>query len=156
MKSYQQLMEELKNWKDVKNSNVKREAGKLLKALDKDEVLAYSVEHGEFTVFEDEMEFIQAQKGKGEKMKWIKVEEQSIDGEKLNETFKFKGAVKHGFLEKSDEKWVKELKKKGWVIDEFIVSSKGFEITIKKGSRTMEFTEKNPQLALKTAAEKAR
>jgi hypothetical protein len=85
MKTYKLFTEELKNWKDVKNSHVKREAGKLLKALDKNEVLAYSVEHGEFTVFKDEMEYIKAQKGKGKAMKWLKVEGKSIDGQKLEE-----------------------------------------------------------------------
>lgn len=156
MKSYKLFSEELKKWKDVKNSHVKREAGKLLKALDKNEVLAYSVEHGEFTVFKDEMEFVQAQKGKGKAMKWLKVEGKSIDGQKLEEVFSFKGAVKHGFLDKYDEKYVKELKKKGWDIQEFILTGKGFEIVIKKGSKEMEFTDKTPEKALQQASKKAR
>ena len=156
MKTYKLFAEELKKWKDVKNSHVKREAGKLLKALDKNEVLAYSVEHGEFTVFKDEMEYIKAQKGKGKAMKWLKVEDKSIDGQKLEEAFSFKGAVKHGFLDKSDEKYVKDLKKKGWDIEEFILTGKGFEIVIKKGSKEVEYTDKRPELALKKAAEKAK
>ena len=156
MKTYKLFTEELKNWKDVKNSHVKREAGKMLKALDKNEVLAYSVEHGEFTIFKNEMEYIKAQKGKGKAMKWLKVEDKSIDGQKLEEAFSFKGAVKHGFLEKSDEKYVKELKKKGWDIEEFILTGKGFEIVIKKGSKEIEYIDKRPELALKKAAQKAR
>ena len=156
MKTYKLFAEELKKWKDVKNSHVKREAGKLLKALDKNEVLAYSVEHGEFTVFKDEMEYIKAQKGKGKAMKWLKVEDKSIDGQKLEEAFSFKGAVKHGFLDKSDEKYVKDLKKKGWEIEEFLLTGKGFEIVIKKGSKEIEYTDKRPELALKKAAEKAK
>ena len=156
MKTYKLFAEELKKWKDVKNSHVKREAGKLLKALDKNEVLAYSVEHGEFTVFKDEMEYIKAQKGKGKAMKWLKVEGKSIDGQKLEEAFSFKGAVKHGFLDKADEKYVKDLKKKGWEIEEFLLTGKGFEIVIKKGSKEIEYTDKRPELALKKAAEKAK
>jgi hypothetical protein len=156
MKSYKLFAEELKSWKDVKNSHIKKEAGKLLKALDKNEVLAYSVEHGEFTIFKDEMEFVQAQKGKGKAMKWLKVEDKSIDGQKLEEAFSFKGAVKHGFLDKSDEKYVKDLKKKGWEIEEFLLTGKGFEIVIKKGSKEVEYTDKRPELALKKAAEKAK
>ena len=156
MKSYKLFAEELKSWKDVKNSHIKKEAGKLLKALDKNEVLAYSVEHGEFTIFKDEMEFVKAQKGKGKAMKWLKVEDKSIDGQKLEEAFSFKGAVKHGFLDKSDEKYVKDLKKKGWEIEEFLLTGKGFEIVIKKGSKEVEYTDKRPELALKKAAEKAK
>ena len=156
MKSYKLFAEELKSWKDVKNSHIKKEAGKLLKALDKNEVLAYSVEHGEFTIFKDEMEFVQAQKGKGKAMKWLKVEGKSIDGQKLEEAFSFKGAVKHGFLDKSDEKYVKDLKKKGWEIEEFLLTGKGFEIVIKKGSKEIEYIDKRPELALKKAAQKAR
>ena len=156
MKTYKLFAEELKKWKDVKNSHVKREAGKLLKALDKNEVLAYSVEHGEFTVFKDEMEYIKAQKGKGKAMKWLKVEGKSIDGQKLEEAFSFKGAVKHGFLDKADEKYVKDLKKKGWEIEEFLLTGKGFEIVIKKGSKEVESTDKRPELALRKAAEKAK
>ena len=95
MKTYKLFTEGLEKWKDVKNPHVKKEAGKMLKALDKDEVLAYSAEHGEFTIFKNEMEYIKAQKGKGKAMKWLKVEGKSIDGQKLEEAFSFKGAVKH-------------------------------------------------------------
>ena len=156
MKTYKSFTEELKSWKDVKNPNVKREAGKMLKALDRGEVLAYSVEHGEFTIFKDEMEFIQAQKGKGKAMKWLKVEGQSLDGEKLDEDFNFKSAVKNGFLDRHDEKWVKELKRKGWKITEFILTSKGFEIEVNKGSKSIEFIEKLPEKALERAAKEVK
>ena len=144
-------------WKDIKNRHIKKEAGKMLKALDKNEVLGYSAEHGEFTIFKNEMEYIKAQKGKGKAMKWIKVEGKSIDGNLLNEAFNFKGAVKHGFLDKSDEKYVKDLKKKGWDIDEFNLTSKGYEITIqhKKGGRARFVDKKSPGNVLKTASEKA-
>jgi hypothetical protein len=144
-------------WKDIKNRHIKKEAGKMLKALDKNEVLVYSAEHGEFTIFKNEMEYIKAQKGKGKAMKWIKVEGKSIDGNLLNEAFNFKGAVKHGFLDKSDEKYVKDLKKKGWDIDEFNLTSKGYEITIqhKKGGRARFVDKKSPGNVLKTASEKA-
>ena len=85
-----------------------------------------------------------------------KVERQTIDGTKLNEAFNFKGAVKHGFLDKSDEKYVKELKKKGWDIDEFILTGKGFEVVIKKGSKRMEIVDKTPEKALQQASKKAK
>ena len=80
-------------------------------------------------------------------MKWIKVEGQSIGGQKLNETFNFKHAVKHGFLHKTDEKYIKDLKKKGWDIH---------EIVIKKGSKKMEYSDKLPEKAVQQAAKKAR
>ena len=156
MKTYKLFTEGFKKWSDVKNPSAKKEAGKLLKALDAGEVLAYSAEHGEFSVFKNEKEYKDAQKGKGRAMKWLKVEDKSIDGNPLNEAFNFKGAVKHGFLEKSDEKYVKDLNKKGWNIEEFILTGKGFEIVIKKGSKEIQYTDKRPELVLKKAAEKAR
>ena len=83
-------------------------------------------------------------------MKWIKVES-------LEEAFNFKSAVKNGFLDPPDEKYVKELKKKGWEIDEFNITSKGFEITvINKRKVKKTFTDKRPELALKTAAQKSK
>ena len=156
MKTYRIFTEELKSWKDVKNKDIKNAAVKKMKSLKKGEVLAYSVEHGEFTVFDDDMEFVQAQKGKGEKMKWIKVEGKSIDGQKLNEAFSFKGAVKHGFLDKFDKPHVDELEKKGWKIEEFILTSKGFEILIKKGSKRETIVDKTPAKALQKAAKSAK
>jgi len=172
MKTYKLFTEGLKKWKDVKNPNAKREASKMLKALDVGEVLAYSAEHGEFSVFKNEKEYKDAQKGKGKAMKWLKVENSQVDFKLINklvnagiielipttisEEFSFKGAVKHGFLDKYDEKYVKELKKKGWDIQEFILTGKGFEIVIKKGSKRMEFTDKTPEKALQQATKKAR
>ena len=157
MKSYKSFTEGIKKWKDVRDPNTKREAGKILKALDTKEVLGYSVKHDEFSKFKDEKEFEKAQKGsKGRAMKWVKVEGQSIGGQKLDEAFNFKGAVKHGFLDRSDEKYVKDLKKKGWDIEEFTLQSKGFEVVIKKGSKRMEFLDKTPEKALMKAAKKAR
>ena len=143
-------------WKDIKNRHIKREAGNLLKALDKKEGLAYSAEHGEFTIFKDEMEFIQAKKGKGEKMKWVRVESKNIVGY-IEEAFDFKGAVKLGMLDKYDEPHIKDLKKKGWEIDEFNLTSKGYEVTIKKGSKKIMYTDKkSPSKALALAAKKAK
>jgi len=90
------------------------------------------------------------------KCKNVKFENKSIDGEPMNEAFNFKGAVEQDFLSKSDEKYVTDLKKKGWSIDDFILTSKGFEIVIKKGSKEMKFTDKRPELVLKKAAQKAK
>ena len=159
-------------WKDIKNRHIKKEAGKLLKALDKKEVLAYSAEHGEFSIFKDEMEFIQASKGKGKKMKWVKVESSQVDFKLINrlvnagiielipttmsEAFSFKGAIKHGFLDKYDKPYVDQLEKKGWEIEEFLLTGKGFEIVIKKGSKRVEYIDKTPSKVLAIAAKKAR
>ena len=76
--------------------------------------------------------------------------------ELMTEKFSFKGAVKTRMLDKTDERWVKDLKKKGWIIDDFILSSKGYEITIqhKKGGRA-KFVDKTPEKALMQAAKKA-
>ena len=74
----------------------------------------------------------------------------------MTEKFSFKGAVKTKMLDKTDERWVKDLKKKGWEIDDFILSSRGYEITIqhKKGGRA-KFVDKTPEKALIQAAKKA-
>ena len=76
--------------------------------------------------------------------------------ELMTEKFSFKGAVKTKMLDKTDERWVKDLKKKGWDIDDFILSSRGYEITIqhKKGGRA-KFVDKTPEKALIQAAKKA-
>tara|TARA_R110001599_G_scaffold282016_1_gene483872 strand:+ start:267 stop:515 length:249 start_codon:yes stop_codon:yes gene_type:complete len=76
--------------------------------------------------------------------------------ELMTEKFSFKGAVKTRMLDKTDERWVKDLKKKGWEIDDFILSSRGYEITIqhKKGGRA-KFVDKTPEKALIQAAKKA-
>ena len=75
----------------------------------------------------------------------------------MTEKFSFKGAVKTRMLDKTDERWVKDLKKKGWEIDDFILSSRGYEITIqhKKGGRA-KFVDKTPEKALIQAAKKAK
>jgi len=59
-------------------------------------------------------------------------------------------------LDKTDKRWVDDLKKKGWEIDDFILSSRGYEITIqhKKGGRA-KFVDKTPEKALIQAAKKA-
>jgi len=150
MKTYKLFTEGIKKWKDVKNPAVKKEAGQLLKALDRGEVLAYSDEHDEFSTFKNEKELEKAKKGTGKKMKWVKVE--SI----MYEAFNFKGAVKHGFLDKYDEKPVKELEKKGWKIEEFNLIGKGFEVVIKKGSKRMDIIDKTPSKALQQAVKKAK
>ncbi len=74
----------------------------------------------------------------------------------MTEKFDFKSAVKNGFLHKSDEKYVKDLQKKGWDIEEFNLRSKGFEVIVKKGSNRMTFIDKLPELVLKQAAKKVR
>jgi len=158
MKTFKELMGEKfdMKWKDIKNRHIKKEAGQILKALDKGEILAYSAEHGEFTVFKDEMEFIQAKKGKGEKMKWVRVESKNIEAY-IQEAFNFRGAVKLGMLDKYDEPYIKDLKKKGWEIDEFNLTGKGYEVIIKKGSKTVKYTDKkSPSKALELAAKKAK
>jgi hypothetical protein len=76
--------------------------------------------------------------------------------ELMTEKFSFKGAVKTKMLDKTDERWVKDLKKKGWEIDDFILSSDGYEITIKKGSKEARYIGKTPDKALIQAAQKAK
>ena len=157
MRTYKKLMELVaKKWSDIKNSSVKREAGQILKALDKDEVLAYSAEHDEFTVFRNDKDLKKAKKGSGKKMKWLKVERRVVDGELLSEKFNFRGALKTGMLRKDDEKNYKELEKKGWEIIEFNLTSKGYELIIKKGGKTIEYNDKTPSKVLQQAAKKAK
>jgi len=76
--------------------------------------------------------------------------------ELMTEKFSFKGAVKTKMLDKTDKRWVDDLEKKGWEIDDFILSSRGYEITIqhKKGGRA-KFVDKTPEKALIQAAKKA-
>ena len=74
----------------------------------------------------------------------------------MTEKFNFKGAVKTRMLDKTDKRWVDDLEKKGWEIEDFILSSKGYEITIKKGSKEARYTDKTPEKALIQAAKKAR
>jgi hypothetical protein len=70
--------------------------------------------------------------------------------------FNFNKSVKLGNLEKGDKVHFDKLTKLGWNIDEFNVTSKGYEITIqhKKGGRA-KFVGKNPSDAIKIAANKA-
>ena len=157
MKSYKELMEILaKKWKDVKSSGAKREASKMLKALDRNEVLGYSTEHDEFAKFKDEREFEKAKKGSGRRMRWLKVERRAADGEALTEKFNFKGALKTGMLKKSDEKYYNELEKKDWEIIDFNLTSKGYELIIKKRNQKKEYNDKTPSKVLQQAAKKAR
>ena len=76
--------------------------------------------------------------------------------ELMTEKFSFKGAVKTRMLDKTDKRWVDDLEKKGWEIVDFILSSKGYEITIKKGSKEARYTDKTPDKALIQAAKKAK
>jgi len=157
MKTYKKLMELVaKSWKDIKDRSVKREAGQILKALDKDEVLAYSAEHDEFSVFKNDKDLEKAKKGSGKKMNWLKVERRVVDGELLSEKFNFRGALKTGMLDKHDEPNFKALEKKGWEILEFNLTSKGYELIIKKGGKTIEYNDKTPSKVLHQAAKKAK
>ena len=74
----------------------------------------------------------------------------------MTEKFNFKGAVKTRMLDKTDKRWVDDLEKKGWEIEDFILSSKGYEITIKKGSKEARYTDKTPEKALIQAAKKSK
>jgi hypothetical protein len=157
MKSYQNFMEAHMSWGDVKNRDIKKAGEKKKQKLKGKEVLAYSAEHGEFSTFKDPKELEDAQKGsKGKAMKWIKVEGWLRDEKGINEKFDFKAAVKLGMLERSDEKYFKDLEEKKWNVHEFNITSKGFELTIRRGSRSEKFTGKNPEDALKMAAKKVR
>ena len=71
--------------------------------------------------------------------------------------FNFKAAVTLGMLEKSDEKYVKELKKKGWEIEEFNLTSSGYEVwVVKAGKKVKYMDKKSPSKALEVASKKAR
>lgn len=76
----------------------------------------------------------------------------------MNErNFDFKGAVKTGMLDKYDEKYVKDLNKKGWKIVEFNLTSSGYEIWIEKAGKKVKYMDKkSPSNALKVASEKAK
>tara|TARA_Y100001963_G_scaffold88791_1_gene122692 strand:+ start:467 stop:715 length:249 start_codon:yes stop_codon:yes gene_type:complete len=75
----------------------------------------------------------------------------------INETFNFKAAVKLGMLEKSDEKYIKDLKKNKWEIDEFNLTSSGYEVWISKSGKKVKYTDKkSPSKALALAAKKAK
>ena len=64
MKTYKEMMEAVKKWSDVKDKKIKKDASDVLKALDKGQVLGYSVEHDEFSIFDDAKDFKKAQKDK--------------------------------------------------------------------------------------------
>ncbi len=161
MKTYKSLIESKpKKWSDIKDKNTKKEASQFLKALDVGQVLGYSAEHQEFSIFDDEKDFKDAQKGtKGKAMNWIKVEGWIRHGEAMNEAYKpsfnFKAAVKTGMLDKYDEAPILSLGKKGWMVQEFNLTSKGFELTLVSdiGKKKM-FTDKRPDLVLKQADKK--
>ena len=70
------MMEAVKKWSDVKDKKIKKDASDVLKALDKGQVLGYSVEHDEFSIFNDAKDFKKAQKDKS--MKWIVVERKEV------------------------------------------------------------------------------
>jgi len=72
MKTFKEMMEAIKKWSDVKDRKLKKDASDVLKALDKGQVLGYSVEHDEFSIFDSERDFKKAQRDK--RMKWIVVE----------------------------------------------------------------------------------
>ncbi len=76
MKTYKEMMEAVKKWSDVKDKKIKKDASDVLKALDKGQVLGYSVEHDEFSIFDDAKDFKKAQKDK--RMKWIVVERKEV------------------------------------------------------------------------------
>ena len=66
------MMEAIKKWSDVRDRKLKKDASDVLKALDKGQVLGYSVAHDEFSIFDNAKDFKKHAKDK--KMKWIIVE----------------------------------------------------------------------------------
>lgn len=85
MKTFREMMEAIKKWSDVKDRKLKKDASDVLKALDKGQVLGYSVEHDEFSIFDSERDFKKAQRDK--RMKWIVVEGKA-HYKKLVETYR--------------------------------------------------------------------
>ena len=85
MKSFKELIEGIKKWSDVRDRKLKKDASDVLKALDKGQVLGYSVEHDEFSIFDSERDFKKAQRDK--RMKWIVVEGKA-HYKKLVETYR--------------------------------------------------------------------
>ena len=82
MKTFKEMMEAIKKWSDVKDRKLKKDASDVLKALDKGQVLGYSVEHDEFSIFDNAKDFKKAQKDK--RMKWIVVEGRKHYNELVN------------------------------------------------------------------------
>ena len=159
MQTFKDLMETKHKWSDIKDKKVRKEAGQFLKALDKGEVLGYSVEHDEFSIFGSEKDFQKAKKDK--KMHWVQVEDWVREGELIDEAFNFKSAVKLGMLAKSDEKYVDIIEKKKWEIYEFNLTSKGYEIILfqMSGSKKKQFTQyigDSPSAALQLASKKVK
>ena len=76
MKSFKELVEGIKKWSDVRDRKLKKDASDVLKALDKGQVLGYSVEHDDFSIFNNAKDFKKAQKDK--RMKWIVVERKEV------------------------------------------------------------------------------
>ena len=76
MKTFRELIEGIKKWSDVKDRNLKKDASQYLKALDKGQVLGYSVEHDEFSIFDSSKDFKKAQRDS--KLKWIVVERKEV------------------------------------------------------------------------------
>ena len=76
MKTYKEMMEAVKKWSDVKDKKIKKDASDVLKALDKGQVLGYSVEHDEFSIFDSSKDFKKAKKDS--KMNWIMVERKEV------------------------------------------------------------------------------
>ena len=141
------LMEKINRFRDVKNNDVKKKANQLLKTLDKGEILAYSIEHDEFTKFDNDKEFKDGNED-GE-MKWVKVNEAFI-----SEAFDFNKAVKTGNLEKSDKTYIDKLESKGYKIDAFELTSSGFALYLMKGKKIEKFIGTTPIDALQKAIKK--
>jgi hypothetical protein len=159
MQTFKDLMETKHKWSDIKDKKVRKEAGQFLKALDKGEVLGYSVEHDEFSIFSSEKEFKNAEKDK--KMHWVQVEDWVRKGELIDEAFNFKSAVKLGMLAKSDEKYIDIIEKKKWEIYEFNLTSKGYEIILfqMSDSKKKQYTQyigDSPSAALQLASKKVK
>ena len=85
MKTFREMMEAIKKWSDVRDRKLKKDASDVLKALDKGQVLGYSVAHDEFSIFDSERDFKKAQRDK--RMKWIVVEGKA-HYKKLVETYR--------------------------------------------------------------------
>jgi len=161
MKTFKNLMEgRPSKWSDIKDKNTKKDASTFLKALDDGQVLGYSLGHEEFYIFEDEKDFKDASKGsKGKDMDWVKVEGWIRHGIAINEAyepgnFNFKAAVKLGMLDKYDEKPILDMKKNGWKIYEFLLTSRGFELTMRNKKEEQKFIDKRPDTVLKQAQKK--
>ena len=71
--TYKEFMEaNVKSWKDMKDRNVIKAAGKFQSKMKSGNVLGYTLAHGEFTIFKNEKEWNDSAKDKD--MKWIRVE----------------------------------------------------------------------------------